>query len=288
MRLPTSRVIFYLAKSIVYVALYWYLIRDASQDIFAELNVKRFILYNIIGDAIGLNATFGPLGFRSLRRAAFVPLFNFLTPGTITGPLLPGIRALRSRWLVAAYALYLVLLVRALVAPTIGAAEVVPPLVLLAVMAPFDFVIAEASRLEHYGYMLFCLAFDEWIFGCQCVQLALWTGAGISKLGPWFKAVPVSMAVNAPWSGLVPTFIRALHRDFPRDVRPSALAGALAAVGVAAEVSMGALCAFGPTRRFGVLLTLGFHTFISLHLPFASVQEWNLFCMYVRLLLRPP
>ena len=30
----------------------------------------------------------------------------------------------------------------------------------------------------------------------------------------------------------------------------------------------------------GVLLTLGFHTFISFHLPFASVQEWNLFCMY--------
>ena len=42
---------------------------------------------------------------------------------------------------------------------------------------------------------------------------------------------------------------------------------------------MGAFYAFGPTRRFGVLLTLGFHTFISLHLPFASVQ-WNLFCMY--------
>ena len=277
---PQAVVIFYLAKSIVYVALYWYIIRDSNHAVFDELNVKRFILYNIIGDAIGLNATFGPLGFRSLRRAAFVPLFNFLTPGTITGPLLPEIRALRSRWLVAAYAIYLALLVRALVAPTIGAAEVLPPLVLLAVIAPFDFVIAEASRLEHYGYMLFCLAFDEWIFGCQCVQLALWTGAGISKLGPWFKAVPVSMAVNAPWSGLVPTFIRALHREFPRDVRPSALARALAAVGVAAEVSMGALCAFGPTRRFGVLLTLGFHTFISLHLPFASVQEWNLFCMY--------
>ena len=144
---PQAVVIFYLAKSIVYVALYWYIIRDASQDIFAELNVKRFILYNIVGDAIGLNATFGPLGFRSLRRAAFVPLFNFLTPGTITGPLLPGIRALRSRWLVAAYAIYLALLVRALVAPTIGAAEVLPPLVLLAVIAPFDFVIAEASRL---------------------------------------------------------------------------------------------------------------------------------------------
>ena len=55
---------------------------------------------------------------------------------------------------------------------------------------------AEASRGEHYGYMLYCLAFDEWLFGCQCVQLALWTGAGLSKLGPWFKAVPVSMAVR--------------------------------------------------------------------------------------------
>jgi len=119
---PQAVVVFYLAKSIVYVALYWYIIRDASQDIFAELNVKRFILYNIVGDAIGLNATFGPLGFRSLRRAAFVPLFNFLTPGTITGPLLPGIRAVRSRWLVVAYACYIASLARVLCTPIIGAA----------------------------------------------------------------------------------------------------------------------------------------------------------------------
>ena len=40
-------------------------------------------------------------------------------------------------------------------------------------------------------YMLFCLSFpgSQWVFGCQCVQIALWCGAGTSKLGPWFKYV---------------------------------------------------------------------------------------------------
>lgn len=245
-------------------------------------NVKRFVVYNVFTDAIGLNATNGPLGFRSLLGSFCIPLYNFLTPGTITGPLLPGVAAVRSRALVVGYVLYLALLLRALAAPEpVGAAEVLPPLGLLALMAPFDFLIAETSRLEHYGYMLFCLAFPgtQWRFGCQCVQIALWCGAGVAKVGPWFKYVVVNMLCNAQFARLVPPLIRALHRDFPRDCNPSAAAACLAAFGVASEISMGWLCAFEPTRLCGVVLTLGFHTFIASHTPFASVQEWNVFCM---------
>ena len=117
------------------------------------------------------------MGFRSTLWFCFVPLYNFLTPGTITGPLVPGIKAVRGRALVAGYIVYIALLCRAMLSPSIGAAEVLPPLALLAVMAPFDFVIAECSRAEHYGYMLFALAFsDSWLFGLQIVQIGLWTG----------------------------------------------------------------------------------------------------------------
>lgn len=226
------------------------------------------------------------MGFRSTLWFCFVPLYNFLTPGTITGPLVPGIKAVRGRALVAGYIVYIALLCRAMLSPSIGAAEVLPPLALLAVMAPFDFVIAECSRAEHYGYMLFALAFsDSWLFGLQIVQIGLWTGAGVSKLGPWFKYTVVNMSCNSPLAPLMPSFLRALHTGFPTDMRPSRLARAASAFGTCAEICVGPLCAFGPTRYLGVVLALGFHSFIFFHLPFASVQEWNIFCMWAAVYL---
>jgi len=226
------------------------------------------------------------MGFRSTLWFCFVPLYSFLTPGTITGPLVPGIKAVRGRALVAGYIVYIALLCRAMLSPSIGAAEVLPPLALLAVMAPFDFVIAECSRAEHYGYMLFALAFsDSWLFGLQIVQIGLWTGAGVSKLGPWFKYTVVNMSCNSPLAPLMPSFLRALHAGFPTDMRPSRLARAASAFGTCAEICVGPLCAFGPTRYLGVVLALGFHSFIFFHLPFASVQEWNIFCMWAAVYL---
>ena len=127
---PQAVVIFYLANR-SYSCLVLVYTCDASQDIFAELNVNA-ILYNIVGDAIGLNATLG----RSASAAApcrVRPALQLPDAGHDHRPAVA--RALRSRWLVAAYAIYIVFLVRALVAPTIGAAEVVPPLVLLGIIS---------------------------------------------------------------------------------------------------------------------------------------------------------
>jgi len=282
---PSVMISFYALKMALYVALYYYGVRDTAHPLWGELNVKRFIIYSILTDAIGLNATNGPLGFRSLLGSFCIPLFNFFTPGTITGPLLPNVTARRSKALVVGYAMYLLLLLRALTTPSVGAPEVLPVVGALLLLAPFDFVIAETSRCEHYGYMLFSLAFpgSQWIFGCQCVMIALWTGAGIAKIGPWFQYVLVNMVTNAQFAGLAPTAIKALHRDFPRDMRPSTAAFALATFGTVAECTMGFLCAYEPTRHLGVVVTLGFHTFIASHLPFASVQEWNIFCGWASL-----
>ena len=85
---------------------------DVTKSAFSELNFKRWILYNILTDVIGLNATSGPLGFRV--KYPFVTWYNFMTPGTITSPIFPNTRAIRSIWLVMGYIIYLVFIVCAL------------------------------------------------------------------------------------------------------------------------------------------------------------------------------
>ena len=49
-----------------------------------------------------------------------------MNPGTLTSPLLPGVKAVRSLGLVGGYLLYLVLLFRGLRAESVGVAEVFP------------------------------------------------------------------------------------------------------------------------------------------------------------------
>lgn len=61
-------------------------------------------------------------------------------------------------WHVLAYVVYVTLLVRALLSPTIGTSELVPVVVVLVAILPFDFVMFQASRGEHYGYAAIFLA----------------------------------------------------------------------------------------------------------------------------------
>ena len=56
-------------------------------------HARRFIVYNILGDCLGINSTGGPLGFRV--KFFFVTWYNLLVPGSITCPLLPGVPAKR-------------------------------------------------------------------------------------------------------------------------------------------------------------------------------------------------
>ena len=282
---PTPHAIYALyvpIKMALFVLMFRFAVMDATEGVFSEKNAKRFILYSILGDVLGINSTNGPLGFRVSR--PFGTWWNFITPGTLTSPLVPGVSGVRKPYHVLAYLIYILLLTRALFTPhAIGHLEVLPIVACLAAITPFDCLIAHASRGEHYGYMLFCLAFPgkQWIFGCQCCQLALWLGAGISKLGPWFKYVPAQMTPNEPLARLSPALVRRLYRDFPKDVNPSALCIAIARGGVAVEIALSLLCAsVPPMRTWGVRLACAFHAFIMLQLPFASVQEWNIFCVW--------
>ena len=70
-----------------------------------------------------------------------------------------------------------------------------------------------------------------------------------------------------------------LYKDMPRDVNPSGLLGFVAHFAVAAEISLGPLCLFCPS--VGAPLATCFHLYILSMTPFASVMEWNCFCIAI-------
>eukprot|EP00756_Hemistasia_phaeocysticola_P005391 Hpha_TRINITY_DN13309_c0_g1::TRINITY_DN13309_c0_g1_i1::g.95675::m.95675 len=264
-------------KCCMYLGLF-YLCIDPSKGYFTELNVKRFIVYNTLTDALGMNATNGPLGFRC--KLPFVSWWNFLTPGTITSTLMPGFLAVRRWWMVALYVAYIALLGKALIADSIGLNEVGPPLACLTILLPFDLTVFLASRGEYFVYMLVALCFEkDWLFGCQCVQIGLWTWAGVSKLGPWFKHVTGNMTPNCQFLRVVPWVVRALYVDLPRDCSPSNFCKLLAAFGTVQELIIGPLCACPSYRMIGCGWSIMFHTYIFSMFPFASVMEWNIACI---------
>eukprot|EP01006_Ploeotia_vitrea_P043380 TRINITY_DN66723_c7_g5_i2.p1 TRINITY_DN66723_c7_g5~~TRINITY_DN66723_c7_g5_i2.p1 ORF type:complete len:397 (-),score=7.06 TRINITY_DN66723_c7_g5_i2:197-1387(-) len=266
-------------KVAIYLGVFEFGVRDRSQGYWAELNVKRFLLYNIIGDVLGFNSTNGALGFRF--KTPFTTWYNFFTPGTLTCPLLPFLPGVRAWYHVVLFVVYLGSLFRALFSSSIGQPEILPCVVSIAILLLFDMTPYMASRAEHFVSMLFCLMFPgrQWLFGCQMVQVALWTGAGVAKWGPWFKYVIAQMTPNCQFLRVCPSFVKALFKDYPKDLNPSNLAFLIALKGCTVEVAMGWLCVYQPTAHLGVFITTLFHIYILSMLPFASVMEWNVFCI---------
>ena len=152
--LPHVVYVFVLLKLYAYVAIYWYKLRDESEHLFAEQNFKRMLLYNILGDLLGTNASSGPLAFRF--KLPFVAWYNLLRPGSITSPLIPGVPHTRTVFQSVGYVNLLFCLVAALRAPTIGFEQIAPIATLLSILVPLDLVTFFVCRGEHYGYMLVC------------------------------------------------------------------------------------------------------------------------------------
>ena len=180
--LPYGIYLYILAKLILHWWLFDKFVRDTSIGLFDAQNFARFLLYNILGDALGFNATSGPLGFR--LRYFYATWYNMLTPGTLTCPLVRGLPSLRSAWQCAGFALYLALLLRALASPQIEFDHLAPIAALFAALSACDLVTFHASRGEHYGYMLVCCLFPRQyaLCGCQMVQAGLWFFAGTAKV----------------------------------------------------------------------------------------------------------
>ncbi|MCB9760403.1 MAG: DUF3556 domain-containing protein [Alphaproteobacteria bacterium] len=246
---------------------------------------RKAVLWSVAFEGLGLGCGSGPLTGR------YVPPFGgalwFLRPGTTKMPLLPGILVfggIRRTWLdVALYAAHMAFLFRALAAPEVTPLLLLPTVVLLPVLGLTDKTLFLASRAEHYLSAIVCLLFvDDWIAGSKLVWVAVWMWAATSKLNPHFPAVVGVMISNSPWARFGP-LRRWMYRNYPDDLRPSALARAMAHAGTATELCFPLLLLFGDGGALtlvGLAVMLGFHIFITSNVPMGVPIEWNVLMVY--------
>lgn len=246
---------------------------------------QKAILWNMAFEGLGLGCGFGPLTGHYYPPMGGV--LYFLRPGTTKLPMFPGLPVLggtRRTWLdVALYVALYALMLRALIAPALGAGHIVPLAVLVPVIALADRTIFLALRPEHYWTTLVVFAFaGNWIAGAKAVQLALWFWAGFSKLNHHFPTVVCVMTSNSPVLRLA-WLRRRMYRSFPDDLRPSRLAVAMSHMGTALELSTPIVLALSPgggSLVFGIILMLTLHTFITSNVPLGVPIEWNIMVVY--------
>jgi Transmembrane protein of unknown function (DUF3556) len=246
---------------------------------------QKAILWSMVFEGLGLGCGFGPLtGHYFPPMGGFL---HFLRPGTTklaVFPRLPLLGGTRRSWLdVGLYLALLVLVFRALVAPALDAALIVPIVVLVPVIGLCDRTIFLALRAEHYWTTLVCFAVaGNWIAGAKAVQIALWFWAGFSKLNHHFPTVVCVMTSNSPVLRL-PWLRRKMYRSFPDDLRPSRLAVAMSHMGTALELSVPIILLLSPggtSLVVGIVLMLVLHTFITGNVPLGVPIEWNVMVVY--------
>ncbi|HET7505549.1 MAG TPA: DUF3556 domain-containing protein [Kofleriaceae bacterium] len=246
---------------------------------------QKAILWSMVFEGLGLGCGFGPL-----TGHYYPPMggaLHFLRPGTTKAamfPRLPVIGGIRRSWLdVALYAVLLVLCARALIAPALGASQLVPLVVLVPVIGLCDRTIFLALRAEHYWTTIVCFAvLGDWIAGAKAVQLALWFWAGFSKLNHHFPTVVCVMTSNSPVLRFA-WLRRRMYRSYPDDLRPSRLAVAMSHVGTALELTVPVVFLVspgGPSLVAGMILMLVLHAFITGNVPLGVPIEWNVMVVY--------
>jgi len=246
---------------------------------------QKAILWSMLFEGVGLGCGFGPL-----TGHYFPPMggiLHFLRPGTTKAamfPRLPILGGVRRTWLdVALYLALLALVVRALVAPALDAALVVPIVAIVLVLGLCDRTIFLALRAEHYWTTLVCFAFaGNWIAGAKAVQLALWFWAGFSKLNHHFPTVVCVMVSNSPVLRLA-WLRRRMYRSYPDDLRPSRLAVAMGHAGTALELSVPIVLLVssgGTSLVIGMVMMLVLHSFITSNVPLGVPIEWNVMVVY--------
>ncbi len=247
---------------------------------------QKAIVWSMLFEVLGFGCGSGPLTGRYLP--PFGGFLYFLRPGTTKLPIWPRLPLLggHRRGLLDALA-YLALLaaaIRALLAPAPEAEHLWPLAILVPLLGVMDRTVFLAARAEHYWVTILCfLLAPGWIAGAMAVQLALWFWAGFSKLNHHFPAVVCVMTSNGPLTRFFPWLRRKVYRDFPRDLRPSPLATALAHGGTALE--MGVPVAFlltplGEKPLVAIFLMLMLHGYIVSNVPMGVPLEWNFAVAY--------
>lgn len=301
---PLPVYVFYVAKIVVYVWL-WTWFASFSTDLGSLSDIREWwfkpealvkaVAWSMFFEGLGVASGSGPLTGRYFP--PFGGVLYYLRPGTIKIPALPGMPLLGGdtrRWFdCALYLLHLLQLLRVLTADAVTPEILWPTMVLLPLMGLSDRAMLMTSRPEHYLIGLACFLFpQDALAGSKWVWFGIWFWAATSKLNQHFPAVIGVMLSN---SGLMPTrWLR--HRLFrrpPDDLRPGALAARLAHFGTATEYLFPTILMAGflvsdagpsagtaPMVVAGLVIMLGFHTFITLSVPMGVPIEWNVMMVY--------
>lgn len=251
----------------------------------SPLAFQKAILWSMVFEGLGLGCGFGPLTGHYFPPMGGV--LHFLRPGTTKAAVFPRLPVLggtrRTLLDVGLYLALLVLAFRALVAPTLGASQLVPIAVIVPVVGLCDRTIFLALRAEHYWTTIVCFAAaGNWIAGAKAVQIALWFWAGFSKLNHHFPSVVCVMTSNSPVLRFA-WLRRRMYRSYPDDLRPSRLAVGMSYAGTALELGVPIILMLspgGPSLVVGIALMLVLHTFITSNVPLGVPIEWNVMVVY--------
>ena len=211
---------------------------------FDKLTFVKVILWELVGESCGFCCSAGPVGGQFPHY--FPLLWHNLTVGTCKRPTLSFLGgATRQIHDVLLFVVMEGLLIAAfLVCDENSIHHNVFLKGVFAIMVYFYFfdrTIFLSLRAEYYGMYLICIYFENgWLQGAQCLQIAVWFWAGISKLGIWFDYVYPRMQAGAPTTFIacgfdaskMTEYCKQFYRGWPLDLRPSGLIFAVCFVSV--------------------------------------------------------
>jgi hypothetical protein len=264
---------------------------------------QKLIILIWLFEMMGLGGSFGPLTFKFLP--PLVAPLHWFRPGTIRQPPWPrvvpltkGDRRSGVDVLLAAVATGLMLWLLASsgsgpVPPgaSVGLLDkqvVLALVVTMLVIGLRDKVLYIAGRADVYlvSTVIFLFPYDQMMIGLKLALVAVWVGAGVSKLTHVFPYVVATMTSNAP---LRPkAFKRAMYRDPVNDLRPSRFAFLFAHSGTVVElvVPLVLLFSHGGTVSFvAVAIIVIFHLHIISNVPLAVPNEWNVYMLAAAIFL---
>ena len=271
---------------------------------------QKVILWTVLLEAIGVAGSWGPLAGKVKPMTGGI-LF-WARPGTIRlrpWKWVPGTNGDRRTWFdIVSYVALLVSLTVALVMPgvhtdslsaavpsnstgLVNPALLVAPIALLVLNGLRDKTIFLGARGEQYlpALVFFAvLPLVNMIIALKMLIVVVWVGAGFSKFGSHFSNVVPPMVSNSP-SMPLKWIKRAHYRDFPRDMRPSRVADAMAHVNGTFVEILAPLILFFSTNKWltivAALFMVAFHLFIISTFPLAVPLEWNVVFAYTTIFL---
>lgn len=255
------------------------------------LAFQKAVLWSLVFEGAGFGCGSGPLTGRYLPPIG--GMLYWLRPGTTKLALFakaPLIGGDRRSWIdVGVYAALHGSALYALWLPEFDSAHAALVVGLACVLGVLDRSAFLALRPEHYIVVLACFALPGNAFaGAQVVTLALWFWAGFSKLNTHFPSVACVMTSNSPITRFA-WMRQRVYRDYPRDLRPSALARMMAHAGTAMELGVPTLFfvstllhgeASHTTLVLAMVAMLLLHSYIISNVPMGVPLEWNVMVVY--------